>query len=732
MGLFSKKSKTEDANASKESKPKRGFFGGKKKDLTLLERMQLEESVAAASLSVVQELADGGHSAVREVDEGLIIVAITNEMLEAANLDPSSEEFGSFAEALRAETVESIALAGDLADGVVGIIPSQETLTSLDEFDFVHQLSFKWAIVPFDLGDDGRLKVLPTTVHLSRLVEMAHNPTMQLEIKDGEVVEVDADDAIVDIDEDDDFVDEPALDVGDTDESELVGQGDEFDDAYPTDLDEDDYPSYEEDPDEDGYIPDDEFDERDADVLEVDADAEGFGNTEDGLTAEETKESINRVANHAFSNTELGLAIDMRKFDDFFDSMTLAQFDATRYDDSELQSVLSKLRQDANTELTRFHQDNIQTLRNKFITSMRDIHNKLVESLDHKDKDTTYGHRYYEIEGSYQEAMADLERHIAGEVKKINAEYTERREEYAENARREALAVYDSRYRDERNRKIDGVKDTVSIDFKTNRDAELGELYKDRRTVAERLFDKATTSLLQKLQDEFQAVSQIELQMYDAFRKDMDAYLRKHFADEVLRAKAEAEKLKQSHEAERVRQEYEQMLLTKARQLDEEAARSKESLRQLEQEHRDQVARVQADYERRIEREQKDNQNMRDMLQEATRSNSIIGEQKDKEIEHRLKLYQDTIAAKEVELKYANDRATSSQRPMKFIIGAVAAVTLALGIIFGFLMGANSTTPQQATPASAETDTVSYQYEVSTPVHTTDASVDHVTYADVA
>ncbi|MGX1195845.1 hypothetical protein [Metabacillus sp. SLBN-84] len=739
MGLFTKFSGGKSAKEApvdaapvkkeKRSKEKKSLFGGKKKEATLLERMQLEESVAAASLEVVQELAEIGGSAVRELDEGLLIVAITNDMLQEAGLDPAGEEFGSFAQALRSETIESIALSDDLAVGVIGIIPSQETLISLDEFDFVHDMAFRWALVPFDLSDDDRLTVLDSTVHIDRLMEMSNDSGIQLAIKNGEVVEKDGGPAAIsyvqDSDEEDDELDDPGFEEEEEEEDDEL-----LDDGYdPQDGVEDD-PFEDEGFDDDAsFSDDDSFDDatdsgyEDDFELEDDSDMDELDDIQDSgsyaeeeeelLSAEETKEAINRLAAHGFNNTELNLNIDMTKFDDYFDSVSIAQFDAARTDDSELQNVLSKLRQDANVELSRFHQDNVQSLRNKFTTSMRDIHNKLVESLDHKDEKTTYGRRHYEIEADYDDVMADLDRRVAGEVAEINKSYNESREEYAENAKREALAVYDSRYRDERNRKIDSAKDHIQSDAKTDRDNKLGELYSDRRTVAQRLFDKAMTALLQKLQEEYQHISQKELQMYDAFRKSMDVYLRKHFADEVLRAKAEAEKLKQSHEAERVRTEYEQMLITKTRQLDEADRQARENLRQLEGTHKEQIDHVKADYERRIEREQRENQNLREMLQDANASNSKIGEQKDKEVEHLMNVYKNESEALKVQLKYANERANTAQKPMKFIIGSVAAVMLAMGVIFGFMFGANSIqiAPAATEPQGQENQSVSYQNE---------------------
>lgn len=731
MGLFdkvggSKKEKKEKQPKQKPNKKakKGGMFGGKKKNKTLFELMQLEESVAAASLDVVQELADIGESAVRETDEGLLIVALTNDILESTGLEATSEEFGSFAEALRSETVESIALAEDLKDGVIGIIPSEETLISLDEFDFAHDVAFKWALVPFDLEDEDKLVLLDSDVDLGRLVAMAGDSSIEAVVKNGEISfsddDVDDDygvddysepvantasddDGVIEEDDDDDWNDDieddtPASTVNDTDGFDLDDDDDlDFDDEPENDYE---APPVTESVENTGFDLDDDDDDLDLDT-DDDLDDESYDSpAEEALSAEESKEIINRVATHSFNNTELGLEIDMTRFDDLFNSQSVAQFDTSYQDGSELQRVISNLRQDANTELRRLREDNTQILRTKYASSLSDIHNRLVEALDHKNPNTTYGAKTIEVENTYDEAMSDIERKTANKVARIRDDYNEDREEFGENAKREALSVYDSRHRDKRDQAIASVSDTLQDDYRLERDTDMSEIFRDRREVAKRLYDKALTALMQKIQEEFQDMSRKELKMYDTFRKDMDVYLRKHYADEVLRSKAEAESLRQSHEAERVRSEYEQMLTTKARLLDESEEKSRIKLRELEETHAADIASVKEDYERRIDREQRDNKDLRETIREANQTAVKIGEQKEKEIEHRIKTYENTIKSKDMELEYANNRLEKSQRPMFFIMGAIGAVMLALGIIFGFLFGAGQSQPEpQPAPA---------------------------------
>lgn len=707
------KGKKNDGSEPKAKKQKR--FGKKKNQETLVERMRLEESVAGASVDVLSYWVGQNDSAVRETDDGFVIVAITNDMLDAAGLDPESEEFGAFAEALAQETVESITLASDLEQGIIGIIPSSATLQALDEFDFVQDLAFQWALVPFDLDDGHQLILLENTVGIGRLMELAGDPDTTLTVKNSAVVFEGGAPAPVaqaaSVAYDDDEVEDEEV------EDEF---GDEFgeeypDDDFPEEAPLDDEPSFDDEYSTEDYGDEEELDlDAELDELELDDempldDEPGYeAPLEDELDAEDVATAVNRVAEHGFANTELELVVDLTAFDQYFDEVPIAQFDTARTDDSELQHGVSQLRRDANTEIHRFHQDSIQSLRNQFLTNMRTIHNKLVESLDHKSEDTTYGETYATIEATYSDSLRNIDRLTAQEIAEIKKIYDEEREEFGENAKREAYALYDSRHKAERDRKVSAVRENLTTDITTNRDIALGELYEDRRIVARRLFDKAQTAVLQSLQDAYVGIAEKELQMYDMFRKDMDVFTRRHYADEVLRAKAKAEELRQSHEADAVRKEYQQMLATKQAQLDEADAHVRTSIRQLEETHREQLEATRKDYDRRIEREKRDNDELRMLLQEANSATTKIGEQKDKEVESTITTLQNIIKSKDLELQYANQRATQSKSPVKWYIAATAAVCIAIGIMFGFLYGAGSVQQLAPTPPTAETPTTSY------------------------
>lgn len=724
MGFLDRfrKGKSDSTDApvkGKKPKQKKSKKGGRKQ-LTLVERMQLQESVAAATLDVVSDQANDDTSAIRQIGEGYVIVAFTNEMLEELGLDHNSEEFGSFAEGLSSEAIESISLASDLMRGVIGLIPSHETLMTIDEYDFIHDMSFQWALVPENLSDDDELVLLDNTVGIDQLVFLANNPDATVELDGRNIVisnevedfnhqendvsgyvdtDLDSNESIDDPDDDDEglhddfgeelgeFEDEPFFDddfeTGDS-ENDTFDSSFEDDGVEDIDYEEEFGISLDEDGDDDIYIaPDEPLDD-------------------DMLTPQESIENVNKLTEQVFKNDELGLSADVTIFDNYFDSLDVAQFDMSHSDnDSELGKVVYQLRKDANAELRRVRQDGIQSLRNNFMTSLHSIHDKLVDAVDHRNPNTSYGQHMQGIEDRFKGRNNDIDIEISTRSKELRGAYDESKEVYAQHAYDEALISYDRQYRDELVSKLDVLREVVQSDIRTDKDIEVGEMLNDKRLVSKRLYDRAITSLMLNMQSQYQEIANRELKMFDAFRKNIDAYMREHFSDDVLRAKAQAEVLRQSHEAEKVRQEYEQMLTTKQKQMEAADEASRESLRQVEKSHAEHVQSVRSDFERLIEREQRDNKELRVMLQDSQSSNSKIIADKEKEVEHRFNTYQHMLESKDNELAYANERLKASEeravnatKPLWYVVVAAGIVSLAIGVLLGFLFGAGQATPK--------------------------------------
>lgn len=731
----------------KPKKQKKGFslFGSSKRSkgpIRLTDAMQLEESVASSSVDVLDGIVtDHIPSAVRFIEgDGYVIVALTNAMLSGSTLDVKSEEFGSFAEGLRNETIESITLPRDIEDGVIGLIPTLDTLQALEEFEFLDHVQYQYALVPEDITDDQGIILLDTTVSFNELLATANdfNLTYQLSGSHVDVVSTEGLDG-TDVEESfesfdsaeqdftiDEHPEDVAFDEVEEEPSHILPphpMDDEPVEDIPTytlsDLDDlDDLDGVDDvDTMDDGMdVADDmTFDTESTDTTFTDA---TYGSTD--LTEDEAAERQKQVV-FQISNSELGIELTTEKFDDYFANQPIVNFEIVDDQGNELQRTLNEMRRDANSELERMRHDGIQSLRQKFISALRQTHDLVTSELDYREADTRYFDAFMRVEERYQQTLNRRFEIESERTREAKADFEERKAAYVEDAKRAAEATFQRIYGDEHRRAVQNIPMLVSEEIEAEREASRAEIYADRRMVASNMFERVITTLLAELTQNFNMLAEQELSVYDGFRQNMEIYLRKHYSDEVLRAKAEAEKLRQMHEAERVREEYDQMLITKTRMLEEQEATYREKLDKLDLEHRQQLEEMRKETERLIERERKDNDTLRESVRQANQSNEIIIQQKDKEIEHRMKTLENMLEAKDAEIRYVTERSARSERPMKFITGSIGAVALVVGILFGFLFGA-SNTAKQVTVDTPTTQQANQSNQTQSNTSTTDGT----------
>lgn len=720
-------------------KKKKGFslFGSRrsKEPIRITDAMQLEESVATSAIDVLTGITEEHvPSAVRYIDgEGFIIIALTNEQLETFNLDVKSEVFGSFAEGLRNETIESITLPKDIERGVIGLIPTLDTLQALEEFEFLDNAQYHYALVPEDMTDDDGILLLNNTVIFDDLLTYANDFNLQYELQDMEVVVFSTEGRNQDEDVEEPnymteeevqtFIDpkpEPLVFEDDEDDSiSFIDDMDTMQDEHTMDAMDDTIPTYSF-PEDDADMVDDMDSFTTEDVVEMDEETMGTSFVPTDLTEEEASEQVRQLTLQ-IKDTELGLELTTEKFDDYFANQRVVNFEIVDDQGNELQRTLNEMRRDANSELERIHQDGVQSLRQYFISSIRQAYEVVQQNLDVTDESSRYYEAYEAIKSRFNDTMnrrSDIEHQRS---KEIRADYDARLQAYVENAKRLAEASFERIYGDEHRRTLQQVSQLVVEEIQVERDASFAELHTDRRMVASNMFERIITTLLRELTQQFNTLAEKEMSVYDGFRQNMEIYLRKHYSDEVLRAKAEAEKLRQMHEAERVREEYDQMLLTKTRMLEEQEATYHEKLQKMDAEHRMRIEEVRAEMNRMVERERQDNDTLRESVRQANQSNALIGEQKDKEIEHRMKTLENMLEAKDAEIRYVTERAERNERPMKFIMSSIGAVALAAGILFGFLFGASNTAKQVSVEPQPTTQ---QQVSNETAQPNTDASSD--------
>lgn len=731
MGIFgSKKKGNADAGEASEApvKPaKKGFFGGgkakspkpgksgkkkkgKKADMTHVEMMGLNESVADAVYSDVFDQSNEPDTAIRptQAADAFIIVAITNDMFIEADIDKADEQFGAFASALEQSTIRSVTLSADLEAGVIGIIPDRATLEALDEYDFANDLNYRWALLDMDIQDDGSLTLLDNGPSLGDLFSLSADQalTVQIENSQGYIINEDGEISgdVPDDQDDDEFVEQveptPTYNTN-FDDDEFADPGDDaFDDSPDEDEFEDEYPETDETPvyapvaDNFGGEPDDQEDE-----LDMNFDDEVYTpqapdalNVYDEVTPEDARDAIERVTEHTFSNSELSLSIDTTRFDDYFNQVEPKQFDTSMVRNSEdkLEKTIYNMRSEANAEMARYHDDAVASLRTSFISRLRQTHDQIVETMDHYKKDGQYGRRFDDIEQTYRMEIKNLDKTVSGETRQLRELYNENRENIGEAARQEAMLAYDSRHKQTLDEQIIHMKDRVSADVEAIRDASIAEMHQDRRRVASQLFDKAMTSLLISTQNDYNKIANTSLLMFDKFRKDHDVFLKTHYQDEVLRQKAEAAAIRQSDEVAATRTQFEGRLEEKQAALDEADARYRAAQVKFEKERRAALERQADDFERDRLRDKEELAALQKALVDQTASTQQLIENAVAEHKGRASALERQVSYYKTEVDFARDRETNAKKPSWVLYAAVAAVTLVLGLAIGAAYGISS------------------------------------------
>lgn len=733
MGIFgkSKKGNADAADAQETAAPpkKKGLFGskgakpskpvkgkkkkGKKANLTHIELMGLNESVADAVYSEVAEEANQPDTAVRSTETEFIIVAITNDMFIEADVDKDDENFGAFASALEQSTIRSVTLAEDLGKGVIGIIPDRQTLEALDEYDFATDFQYRWALLDTNIQDDGSLVLLSNGPTLGELFSLSADQNFNVLIAEDDdgvyasiVNEAEADDVAAEPDdsEDDDYVVAPEPTPSTTyADDEFADPGDS-----PNDFEDEDF---DEEPDESdtasGAFHDfddvessgeDDFPEDELDWSTGDDAVYQPQNTQDEfdvyseVTPEDARDAIHRVTEHAFTNSELSLSIDTSRFDEYFDRVEPKQFDLSmvRNPDDQLERLILNMRSEANTEMARYHDDAVASLRASFISRLRRTYDEIVETMDHYRKDGQYGRRFDEIEQTYRDHMKNLDKTVSQEARRLRDIYNENRESVGDAARQEAMAAYDMRHKQALDEQVITMKDRISAEVEAERDANIVEMHHDRRRVASQLFDKALTSLLLSTQNEYNQIATTSLVMFDKFRKDHDVLLKKHYQDEILRQSTQAAAILHSNEVAATRQRLENRLDEKQAVIDEADARYRAAQVKFDAERRAALSRQEQDFEKERERDKQEIASLQKTLLEQASSTQSLIDTAVAASESKALLHERQADHYKTEYELSRQREKDARKPSWVMYTAVAVVAIVLGLAIGVAYGISS------------------------------------------
>lgn len=728
MAIFGK-SKKADANASapvEETRATQETKGKKEKKAKIIMRnLRFEDSV----MKMVYESMDRESGAVRKVDGGYLAIILDDSVLR--ELGMGNEAVGSFGKAIKDRAISACVLPNEIANGHLILIPDEASLERLREFKFMRNGSFNWCFIKDGLTEDDTVQILDQTVTLDELQSIADNKT-DLGFANGVVTIGGGGGAPVDgFDDDAPYVD----DTGFVDAELGAGTGmaasdaidelqsmadavaaesnivEEVNDVADGSIDDIsmvgfDGTNYGDEQPElaDDEISLDDFDEND---LDFDADFEDFSETDLALFEGEedqsnlpvaqpfTQDDLDEVLTHSFVTGPFDLEVDMDTFDMHFNYPQLPEFkfDPSLFSDvPELMNHVQLMADSANAHIQTIHRQNQQKLKDDYMQALRAEIDALTRHFDiSPDANTEAAARANDIRDRYTDLIDNKAQEIEKKVQELRTQYNEKKQRYVDQAIAAAERSFDNANETSLHVEIEHVGSAFEESAKTVRDQALADLYVARKEAAHVLYDRAQVRILQNLSDEFRMNQEQELEEYERTRKEIDDYLKGHYSDDIMRAKALRDELDRHNEVDVIRKRYDELQIANKKEiermrneasnaLEDLRAKSDESKKQLVSSYEDKLA----EYERKVaekdERIQQGYGEIKDLQAEFARAD----ERKQIEFEHRLAQARDEVDAKNRQMDAMQE--DQRRKGTMFVVACVSVglLCLLLGTILGF------------------------------------------------
>lgn len=769
MAIFGKNKKAdaavsdvaEERNTTPEKKSKKDKKDKKVK--IIMRNLRFEESV----MKMVYESMDRESGAVRKVDGGYLAIVLDDAVFR--ELGMGNEAVGSFGKAVKDRAISACVLPAEIEQGHLILLPDEASLERLREFKFMRSGEFNWCFIREGLTGDDTVDILEQKVTLDELQSIADNNT-ELSFDGSNVIigggaaapSTDGFDDDAPYTDDSGFIDNEfgagsgvavsdAVDEiqnttdalsGETDviEQDTPDQG-TIDDIAMVDYDGTNYGApmpeslYSVDGTNapaDGEI-DLDFDNMDPNEFDMDFDDlsdedlalfSDEGDEQMNLPTAEpfTQDDLDEVLTHSFVSGPFDLKVDMDVYDMHFNYPQLPEF---RFDPSlfadvpELMNHVQAMADSANAHLQALHRQNQQKLKDDYMQALRAEIDALTRHFDiSPDANTEAASRANDIRGRYEALIDNKAQEIEKKVQELRAQYDAKKQRYVDQAASAAERSFDNANETSLHVEIEHVGSAFEESAKSVRDQALADLYVARREAAQVLYDRATVRILQNLSDEFRMNQEQELEEYERTREEIDTYLKRHYSDDIMRAKALRDELDRHNEVDVIRKRYDELQIANKKEidrmrneasnsLDELRAKNEEAKKQLITSYEDKIAEQERKSAEKDERIKNGYREMKELQAEFARAD----ERKQVEFEHRLAQARDEVDAKNRQMDAMQE--DQKRKGTMFIVACISIglLCLVLGLILGFtilpgMFGGASTMFVGDTVSSGAIDTV--------------------------
>ncbi|MFB9218160.1 hypothetical protein [Kurthia sibirica] len=703
----------------------------------MFEDLKIASTVPTSVQNELKKFASDGNGAVVEVTDGYTVLVLNHAELEKIQMhENGTDDFGQFSSDLRGDGIRSATRFEDLNEGRVILVPTNETIEKLMEYNSFNEAVFNWGIYPSESENLEELhtEIKGQTIKLGVLFNSLKNDDFRDKITDDYLngnAEMTRHHSAVDtqnvatenevVDDESDELHE--FDEEETDDTDSMPSWAMVDSVIPNDssADDDDEISAElekeedisyldesplnfDDDDEtlfDGNNDDDEtydesplsFDDNELEIIDEDEETEGFKGQEKALRevvpAEDFKQEIFELTERKVEDPEIAYVVETEDFNRSFARRNPFYFELTDNENgSLLNSVLNEKRKQYNNELARLHEEHIQNITHVFtmrmdgaVGSVREILN-IDDTVEGAVNNITL--EYQRIIEDYTNKLNSIDDLNKEKTKEMTLAYNQKREEFAEQMKQKAYLDYNQMHQQSFEKEKGMIRDSYVSQFIRERAEKLKEFNMNRQLIANRFLSEANREVLSELQGLYQKMMRQESETRNKMEKELSNYMKKHFTDDVLRTEAIAEKARQDDEAARVRKEMEAQIIANQNYVKDMQVKADANVEVLQRDHRLLIEKLQSDFTRELDAKNKlineRETALRDKEEEVKRryneqredNQSLLDEAKF-QYEDKLKVLRDSLESqKQVIDTY---KSKSDKRLTNVLIGSAALVT---------------------------------------------------------
>lgn len=655
---------------------------------------------------------------VKTPDDDYLVVALLEKEIEDAfggvKKAQKSEEAGTFVANINSNIIDHIVVESDIANGILGIIPTTDTIGELFELSFIDKTPFRVARVPKDFNADDGLIVYDTKLTLDNLKDIKNGYlTIEINGDDASVVDIKKDDKTIakPIETEPDNYDDVDSDL-DEPEFEDVEDVDAFDDAPANDSDElvNDFVEEQVNDESNPFVdvektatphysayvePEEEYQ-----PLETSVNSDTFVpvyESDDQYNSDidngEQEVSIDELANvqeqvlNEFDSDDLNIVIDAKVFDDIYgtDSHPIELFnEQVQNPNSSLDAHVAQMASAANTRSLQYVDSNINTLRSEFLLTLRSYAAKLEKTLDYHDPETAPGEKVKKIQDELEE-HANL-RHEAFEekAKELRADYEARKKRVVEEAIARAENEFDRENLDELNRKLKYDDAQAQVEINALEADKMRKLHQQRRDVARKAIEQATTKLLLSYRDRVEDVYVKQSDMFNTENEHINEYIKENYDNEIMRANTVRQELDRKRDLQNLEDKYNTNMAEKDAELRRVLEQSAADLDKARKEASFDIDKVRKDLAKQIESERTLNESLRADLSKLTDKYAALDSEKEEEYRHQLAVANDRVNALEskADQRRRDDERVSRNRWIVTIVAIVVSLLVGIGGTF--------------------------------------------------